>query len=1107
MARRTQRGRQNRPQVPFPHKLVLNQWLLGLFDLPTTDGFVDFGGRPVPVLHAFKEKFQVNENTAEGLDENNVHRFHHALINQAVPLDELPRDVLLEYDQNIVRHTQQLNEQRLTRGEEPITWKYFQYLTLLFTEIYLDRYFRQPDGLLADLNAQIEQFNEGKNDADRVEQLNADNEARGQLNKLAYWMATGSGKTLIMHVNILQYQHYLEKYGRRRDLNRIILLTPNEGLSQQHLDEFEIAGIQAELFDKEGPGLFAGRAVEIIDIHKLREEMGEKTIAVEAFEGNNLVLIDEGHRGASSGETGTWMRFRSALCEQGFSFEYSATFGQAVKGDTALANLYAKCILFDYSYKYFYGDGFGKDYNILNLDETTQEQHLDLYLTACLLAFFQQQRLFREHPEQFRQFNLDRPLWIFVGSRVTKTLSSKDASDIIEILLFLGRFVSDRTGSIDRIQRVLTQGLVAADGRNLFAGRFTHLNTTRLSATQIFDETLATLFNAPGGGALHIENLKGATGEIALRLGDNDPFGVINVGDDAKLCKLCDATDSQGRRKYPDFVVGDRDFSGSLFHDINKADSTVNVLIGSKKFTEGWNSWRVSTMGLMNVGSTEGAQIIQLFGRGVRLRGYNRSLKRSKHAYVPEDIAKPRHIGLLETLNVFGIRADYMAQFRQYLEEEGLPANENPIEFFLPVIKNLGTKRLKTIRLKKVINGVSTEFGDAFKKLGPIPTLLRPDPQRDASTRYLQDNQVVVNWYPKIQAMKARGLSGGDDETTLNNAHLSRRHVALLDIDALFFELQRFKAERAWYNLNLSKQAVRELLADQSWYTIQIPEEEVAFDSYEKVRIWQEIAAALLRKYCERYYTFRKREWELPHLEYQDLSPDDPNFPTATDEHPDGCYRILIEESETEIIEKLTELKELIERGELRPWEFRGLKAMWFGRHLYEPLLHLTDKIVEIRPVALNKGEQRFVDDLKRFHEDSSGFFDDKELYLLRNLSKGRGVGFFEAGNFHPDFLVWILMGEKQYVSFVDPKGIRHLGSTDPKIRFHRTIKDIEERLGDPNVVLNAFIVSNTPSHTMQLLWGMSKAAMEACHILFQEEDQDVYIENMLDAALVADAV
>ena len=225
-------------------------------------------------------------------------------------------------------------------GEEPIVWKYFQYLTLLFTEIYLDRYFRDAPALLKTLNTQVADLPMPTGPkADQITAFDEQAEAWPQLNKLAYWSATGSGKTLLMHANILQYQHYLEKHGRRRELNRIILLTPNEGLSQQHLREFETAGISAELFNKDGRGLFAGQAVEILDIHKLKDEMGDKTIAIDAFEGNNLVLVDEGHRGASGGEEGAWMRFRNALCEKGFSFEYSATFGQAVKGNKSAHRL------------------------------------------------------------------------------------------------------------------------------------------------------------------------------------------------------------------------------------------------------------------------------------------------------------------------------------------------------------------------------------------------------------------------------------------------------------------------------------------------------------------------------------------------------------------------------------------------------------------------------------------------------------------------------------------------------------------------------------------------------------------------------------------------
>ena len=1066
----------NRPQAPFAHKLVLNQWLLSLFNMKSFEELAE----------------HLHDETLEGLDENNIHRFHHALTTHHFDLPLLPTELLLEYDQNIVKHTQRLNERRLTRGEEPIVWKYFQYLALLFTEIYLDRYFHDPKALIVELNVRVDAYNSDKLPADRIAPFDKSVEAWPQLNKIGFWMATGSGKTLLMHANILQFQHSLTQHGKRGELNRILLLTPNEGLSQQHLREFEAAGIDAELFNKDGRGLFDSRPVEILEVTRLGDEMGIKTVAVEAFEGNNLVLVDEGHRGTSSGKEGAWMRFRNALCEKGFSFEYSATFGQAIKGNSDLTDLYAKSTLFDYSYRYFYGDGFGKDYQILNLDEGTQQNHLERYLVACLLSFFQQQQLYREHSTQFRPFNIENPLWIFVGGRVVKGLSTKDAPDIVKILQFLDRFVTDRAGSIQRIDQILNQGLVNAKGINLFAGRFAYLNACGLSPEEVFDRTLATLFNTPGGGRLYVENLKGVTGEVALRLGaGNEAFGVINVGADVKLVKRC---------KEAGLATGEREFSESLFKEINKPNSTVHLLIGSKKFTEGWNSWRVSTMGLMNVGKREGAQIIQLFGRGVRLKGYDLSLKRSGKTLLPEGVERPKHIIVLETLGIFGIQAGYMAQFRDFLEEEGLPkGGGDRIEFRLPVIKNLGSQKLKTIRIKKTINGVSTEFGDAFRKLAPVPTVAPPDPVRDPSTAYLQNNQVQLNWYPKIQAMRSGSLVGGDADTAPNEAHLTSRHVAFLDLDRLYFDLERFKAERGWYNLNLSRQGIEALLGDQSWYLLQIPAEELVGDSYEKVRLWEEIAGALLKKYTEHYYTFRKREWELSHLEYRDLQGDDPNFFCVKESSDESYYRILIDKSKEEVVAKLEELNAAIQKGMLRPWSFQGIMAIWFANHLYQPLLCLDTNVIEISPAPLNKSERQFVEDLMAFHDGNADFFETRELYLLRNLSRGRGVGFFEAGNFHPDFILWLVSGARQQVIFVDPKGIRNLGPSDPKIQFYETIKMIEQRLGDPTVRLQSFIVSNTPSTTMGMLWNMEKSEMQTRHILFQEEDQESYIGAMLN--------
>ncbi len=118
-------------------------------------------------------------------------------------------------------------------------------------------------------------------------------------------------------------------------------------------------------------------------------------------------------------------------------------------------------------------------------------------------------------------------------------------------------------------------------------------------------------------------------------------------------------------------------------------------------------------------------------------------------------------------------------------------------------------------------------------------------------------------------------------------------------------------------------------------------------------------------------------------------------------------------------------------------------------------------------------------------------------------MSKGRALGFLEAGNFHPDFILWMLAGGKQQIVLVDPKGIRNLGPSDPKIQFHETVKEIERRLNDPTVSLHSFIISNTPSATMSMLWGMNKSEMQKRNVLFQGEDKDSYVGTMLQCLAI----
>ncbi|MBK6552194.1 MAG: hypothetical protein IPG11_17585 [Flavobacteriales bacterium] len=196
---------------------------------------------------------------------------------------------------------------------------------------------------------------------------------------------------------------------------------------------------------------------------------------------------------------------------------------------------------------------------------------------------------------------------------------------------------------------------------------------------------------------MRLERRKGDKGEVALHCGTSeDPFGLIYVGS-AK--ELCDHIEELATRNNEPIEVNASDFGDGLFDQVKESSSPVNVLIGSKKFIEGWDCWRVSSLGLMHVARGEGTQVIQLFGRGVRLKGHNWSLKRSNHL---PDVVRPQYIHELETLNVFGIDADFMAHFRDWLKEEGLPGNERVSTVRIPmnVTYDVG-KRLKVLRPEK----------------------------------------------------------------------------------------------------------------------------------------------------------------------------------------------------------------------------------------------------------------------------------------------------------------------------------------------------------------------------------------------------------------------
>jgi hypothetical protein len=1119
MAKKTTTGKavkkQTNSKLSFHKQLVLNRFMFRFFK----DG----------TLHGLK--IRLGEDRFEGIHEDGQSLFFHELSNYLFEVDLIDLNELRRYDLNIVKHWQQITEHRNLKEDTVLNMKYFQYLSLLFTEIYLDWYFNRKQELLDGLNRELDIYNAENNETakDRANQFKS--YILDDLNKLAYWNATGSGKTLLLHVNILQYLHYYQNGNTHHYPDKIILLTPDERLSQQHLDELYNSGFShIQLFDKSKSAPFKG-TIEVIDINKLSDDMGDKTVAVEAFEGNNLVLIDEGHKGTGTA-AGAWMRRRDKLTRDGFAFEYSATFGQAVSGgnnveaveaeikkkkakllfettalgkltDEQLAQLeltseelrdariqatrevYSKSIIFDYSYKFFYEDGYGKESLILNLNpnEDKKNERRYEYFTACLLSFYQQQYLFNRNKDKLGEFNIEKPLWVFVGN----TVSGED-SDIHAVLRFLAWFLNNEVQAKSWIRDLIENKARILDTkeRNIFEKRFTALMN---GPEDIYLDILARLFNTTHSGQrLRVLNLIGSKGELALQVGEAEPFGLINIGDSPSLYKMCEEDTT--------FDYQRDDFAKSLFHTLNDKDSQLHILIGSRKFTEGWSSWRVSTMGLLNMGRGEGSQIIQLFGRGVRLKGRNYSLKRS----TPGERPKGLHLEKLETLNIFGIRADYMATFKQYLEDEGITPSDEILELNFETRPNMPNTKLKTLKLK---DGYKDNQKNGFKRVY-FPELYEVPAELQGKIKH---PHIKLDLYPKLESIDTSRKGDNTPVNVRNEAKLDYKVISAFDFDRLYLAIQAYKLQRGWSNLRLDKQRLIDFCLGKAniannWYTLSIPASELEIKQYSDIAKQEDIMLRLLNDYTDRFYNALKNAYEGQFYEITQVNEDDPCMIKM--------YHFEIEESDDglDYTERLEQLQQIVAQGEIgkaKSWNAPGMIAVTFDKHLYYPLLSIeknADLPLKMRPTAFDApSEITFIKDLQEFIDTPKGqkIIGNKSLYLLRNAdTKTKGLGFATAGNFYPDFLLWLVDDEsgKQWLSLIDPKGIRNLNLDDAKFGLYKEIKELERKLSDDNLSLSAFIVSETRFIDLINI-SESKDQIEERNVLFLEDTGSIYLEKL----------
>ncbi len=1002
--------------------LILNKYFLSLF------GVKDFRDLQLKL-----------RDTKEGTDSDGRTHF----VNVLAGLDRLKisEDDLLRYDRNIQEYERKINYRR---GD--VSLKYFQYLSVLFTEIFLDNLKNNKQSFLYELN----EFLENYEDEDVKNLIGSFTE--DDLNKLAFWMATGSGKTLIAHINYYQFFKY-----NLFSPDNIIFITPNEGLSKQHYEELSKSGIPARIYSGSlNGGLKAENEVLVIEMTKFVEEKkgGGVTLPVDTFEGKNLIFVDEGHKGKKSEEQ-KWARLRDKLSENGFVFEYSATFGQILseKNKDTLKE-YSKSIIFDYSYKYFYLDGYGKDFLVLNVKETklSDKDFQETMFVANLLSFYEQMVLYDEKTSLAKEYNIEKPLWIFVGTTVT---GKEEESDVLEIVKFIKKIAEDQNWLKERINLILDgrTGLKDDKGNDIFENRFPLLREKGIDIDDIYKK----IFN--GKGSFKIYEIKNSEGEFGLKIGENPYFGVINIGDVSGFKKLLEQAK---------ITVEQDAISQSLFDDIKKESSSINILIGSKKFIEGWDTWRVSSMGLLNIGKGQGPQIIQLFGRGVRLKGKNMTLKRSEN----------KEISLLETLNIYGIKADYLNKFLEAIRKEEVELEE----------------------IKIPVKPLEKE------KWGKLPYLKRPDIKYEEKEILILEpdkpKEYTLDLTPKVTSYIGRERKYKDDEKEISievteaiDKSLEKKISELIDLELLDWgkilnEILHFKIIRNYYNLVFTKDDLKAILNNcKIKFLPNFLEDIKGLEGIKKI---EEIAILLIKGYIDRFYKKHKGKFETENFTYVSTGEQLSLF--ASDK-PIGYYTVYVDKNKKQLIEEIKKLASDI--NELIREDNRILPRIYFDNHIYVPiLLSKSPNIAKISPPGLVESEEKFIIGLRKYLEKNKEMFSDYEIYLLRNEARS-GIGFqLDWASFYPDFIMWIKNKRKIWLVFIDPKGLHH--TNDPlkneKVVFAtKELKDIEKQINkiNPNIILEAFIISDTKYD--DLIKGRtdpySLADFENKNVLFFEDD------------------
>ena len=830
------------------------------------------------------------------------------------------------------------------------------------------------------------------------------------INRMSFWMATGSGKTLII-VKLIELLGKLMKNGLIPTKD-IMFLTHREDLIQQfkmHVDEFNrLRDINEKIklydlkddYEKAKTGLFRNQGINVYYYRSdlLSDERKEKILDFRSYDnnGNWYLILDEAHKG-DRGDSKR-QHIYTILSRNGFMFNFSATFTDMID--------YITCV-YNFNLAQFIKNEYGKHIFVSKQDISNlgkKDQALEYEKQKILLKIFVLLSAINKYYEKIRQ--VDQKLY---HKPLLLTLVNSVSTEDSDLELFFREISKIANGNLDKnLLEIAKNELIKEINDENSKLEFEDIN---LPDKEILTENIKPItekdilyqvFNAESFGKIEVIKIPSNNQELVFKLTTSDkPFALMKIGDISKWIK----------EKLDGYEIIETFNNESVFKNLNQ-DQDINILMGSRAFYEGWDSSRPNIILFINIGTGADAKkfVLQSIGRGVRIQPLPNKRGRLTKLYNSEEIEKGlmekiyKYVSPLETLFIYGTKADNLQEIVNTLKQES--EDEENIGHLFEINPELLDKLLLVPKYKDS-NLMLIEKEDKISKYAISQ----------------QDHKIIETY-----------LQGLDDKIL----------VWKYDADPLI--LERLKEE------------ITEKPEDNNLFRI---------DDTAKIIKNPDILLRNILSYfsakLKEFDSFKElnKDNDIVHFRHITITKSKLN---SIKENIERVKKSKDKEKEKQILmEKLKKgeisLEEYTERIEalakIEPQEkVDDLIIKNLEKHYYIPvIISEKDKIDYIKHIIKVPSERKFLQDL----EENKSIFDEYDWWYFSKLDETLDriyIPYYDSNSrkireFKPDFIFWLKKDNKYILLFIDPHGAEHMEALR-KIDGYREI--FEDENGNPKI-------------------------------------------------------